>query len=95
MARLLIQTKKGVKEYSLGSNPITVGRLPANTLEFRSDEKMSRRHFMVKSTPDGYLLVDLDSINGTYVNAERVTKHLLKDGDRIQAGQTLFVFKED
>jgi len=95
MARLLMQTKKGIKEYRLGRNPITVGRLPANTLEFKNDERMSRRHFMIKSVPDGYLLIDLDSVNGTYVNAKRVTEHLLKDGDKIQAGQTLFVFRED
>jgi len=95
MARLLMKTKKGTKEYKLGKNPITVGRLPANTLEFKSDERMSRRHFMIKPVPDGYILVDLDSVNGTYVNAKRVTEHLLKDGDKIQAGQTLFVFRED
>jgi pSer/pThr/pTyr-binding forkhead associated (FHA) protein len=90
-----MQTKKGVKEFTLGANPITVGRLPANTLAFKSDERMSRQHFIIKSTPDGYILMDLNSVNGTFVNGERVTEHRLKDGDKIQAGHTIFVFKED
>ncbi|MCX7704109.1 MAG: FHA domain-containing protein [Planctomycetota bacterium] len=94
MARLLMQTRKGVKEYTLGVNPITVGRLPANTLSFKSDEKMSRTHFIIKPSTEGYSITDLNSANGTFVNGERITERILKEGDKIQAGQTIFIFKE-
>ena len=51
------------------------------------DEGISRRHCRARQLPMGKLLVeDLRSTNGTFVNGERVDKHVLDDGDKIQLG---------
>lgn len=58
-----------------------------------SDTTISRRH--AELTPDDgrWLIRDLDSANGTYVNGKKIVKQvLLKSGDQVRAGNTLFVF---
>ena len=54
---------------------------------------MSRRHFEIKLTDGFYVLRDLESRNGTYVNDEpqRIREHVLKAGDIILAGGVIFV----
>ena len=50
------------------------------------DEAASRRHASIERDDDGYLLVDLSSTNGTFVNNEAITEHRLVAGDRIRIG---------
>ncbi len=59
------------------------------------DSYMSTTHAEIISSPDGYVLKDLGSTNGTYVrNDERLTaEHQLFDNDRFRLGQTNFKFK--
>ncbi|MCC6579719.1 MAG: FHA domain-containing protein [Phycisphaeraceae bacterium] len=60
------------------------------------DQTISRRH--AELTPDSgkWVLNDLKSANGTFVNGHRVTRpRLLQPGDQIRCGQTLFVFGRD
>jgi hypothetical protein len=61
-----------------------------------ADANVSRRHCEVRVTSDGPHLVanirDLDSLNGTWVNGERITSARLGAGDRIRIGQTDVVF---
>ena len=52
------------------------------------DGHFSRNHFMLEVNPPHCLLVDMDSRNGTYVNAKRVEQAILQDGDLIQGGKT-------
>jgi RNA polymerase sigma factor (sigma-70 family) len=59
-------------------------RLPPN------DRYVSRIHFLVEVNPPHCRLVDLKSRGGTRVNGKKVTRADLQDGDRIQAGKTLF-----
>jgi len=40
-----------------------------------------------------YVLEDLGTRNGTFVNSQRVQRHLLADGDTIRLGQTLFTYR--
>jgi pSer/pThr/pTyr-binding forkhead associated (FHA) protein len=54
---------------------------------------MSRQHFEIVLTDDGlYLLNDLNSLNGTYVDGVRQEKAVLIGGSEIKAGKTSFVF---
>ena len=53
-----------------------------------SDVLASRRHCRVDATPDGIMLTDLNSVNGTYVNSRRVVKVWLQEGDVITIGNT-------
>jgi diguanylate cyclase (GGDEF)-like protein len=52
-------------------------------------EGISRRHARLTATGDSYLLEDLRSTNGTFINGERVSSTVLKDGDKIQIGDSV------
>jgi len=61
-----------------------------------SDQTVSRRHAELRSVADGWMLVDLNSANGTYVNGVRLDKPVrLKRGDQIRLGGTLLVYAGD
>ncbi len=49
---------------------------------------MSRDHFALEAGTAAVVLRDLGSTNGTYVNGQRVERHILQEGDVIQAGGT-------
>ena len=59
------------------------------------DPYLSARHaiIMVESRQSKYVIQDLDSLNGTYINRQRVAKHDLIDNDEIRFGQAEFRFK--
>ncbi len=69
----------------------TVGRDAANKVQL-DDPSASQRHFRIEAKSGGFLLRDLKSRNGTYINGTRVFEALLSDGDRITAGRTDLVF---
>lgn len=60
-----------------------------------TEPMVSRLHFKIEHRQDGYYLVDLDSLNGTFVNRARVRERHLKPGDMIQVGDTTFSFVSD
>ena len=64
-----------------------IGRTPNCTIRI-SDYLVSRKHCSLEATPNGILLTDLDSANGTYVNGRRVAKVWLEEGDVITVGNT-------
>jgi eukaryotic-like serine/threonine-protein kinase len=55
----------------------------------KKDEYFSRVHFLVEMNPPYCRLLDMDSVNGTFVNGQRVDLADLHDGDLIQGGQTV------
>lgn len=58
-----------------------------------TDRTVSRRHSEMRATDDGWVLVDLNSANGTYVNSVRIHGATrLKHGDQIRVGSTLLVY---
>jgi len=59
------------------------------------DKQVSRRHAEIRREAKGYVLYDLQSKNGTSVNGKRITEHLLREGDEIQIGQTVLVFRRN
>lgn len=69
----------------------TVGRDTANHVPI-DDDYTSQRHFRIECKPNGYLLRDLKSRNGTFLNGVRVYEALLKDGDRITLGRSDLFF---
>ena len=58
------------------------------------DEGLSRRHFLILRDDDGYLIQDLSSRNGTWVEGRRVFAERLHHNDCILAGRTLFLFAD-
>jgi len=58
-----------------------------------ADDRVSGRHCEVRRAPAGYKLVDLESSNGTLVNAQKISSCDLHDGDLVQVGYTVFKFQ--
>ncbi len=58
------------------------------------DSGLSRRHAVIQYvTRQGFYIIDLNSMNGSFVNGARLRqKHLLEDGDRVSLGNTSFIF---
>ena len=72
---------------------LTIGRRSDNTVRL-IDVKVSRNHAKILATAEGFLIEDLKSSNGTYVNGENIESHLLRPGDTITIGFTEFCFSE-
>jgi pSer/pThr/pTyr-binding forkhead associated (FHA) protein len=82
------------REYTVGAGPLTLGRDAGSDVVVAGGE-VSRHHAEIRSEREGYVLVDL-SVNGTYVNGERIGKsHLLARADVIRIGNDEFRFYAD
>lgn len=71
-----------------GTSRFTVGR--GRTADFQlHDRGLSRIHFSIEATPSGFSLIDIDSLNGTFLNqaTERVEQAVLHDGDEIRVSR--------
>lgn len=64
----------------------TIGRAPDASI-LLDDVTVSRRHAAIEREADGHYLVDLASLNGTYVNLRRIERVRLRDGDELQIGK--------
>jgi hypothetical protein len=80
------------RRVALGEAVLTIGRLPDNDIVV-ADPKASRKHAEIRPAGNGFLLVDLQSTNGTRVNGTNVGEHMLVDGDHIAIGATEFRFE--
>ncbi|MET7710878.1 FHA domain-containing protein [Streptomyces sp. NPDC005407] len=70
----------------------TAGRHPQSDI-FLDDVTVSRRHVEFRRGPDGsFSVADVGSLNGTYVNRERIDSVLLSNGDEVQIGKYRLVF---
>jgi diguanylate cyclase (GGDEF)-like protein len=67
---------------------LVIGRDPEAGLRLADDEGISRRHAKVVPSDDGALISDLGSANGVFVDGEKVSERLLKEGQKIRVGQT-------
>lgn len=77
--------------FVLSGDLTTIGR--SDTADVMLDDvTVSRRHAEVSRTPQGWQLRDVGSLNGTYVNRERIDSVVLAGGDEVQIGKYRFVF---
>ncbi len=92
---LLIRTGGGREGevVSLDSDVLTIGRSPHSDL-FLDDVSVSRHHARMLQDAGGFLVEDLNSLNGTYVNRKRIERHQLLDGDELQIGKFKLAFLE-
>jgi pSer/pThr/pTyr-binding forkhead associated (FHA) protein len=77
--------------YVLDKDVVSAGRHPESEI-FLDDITVSRRHAEFRREADTYCVVDLGSLNGTYVNRQRIEKVELSNGDEIQIGRFKLVF---
>ena len=69
---------------------ITGGRHEDSSI-FLDDVTVSRRHVEFAHSEQGWTLKDVGSLNGTYVNKERIDSKVLAEGDEVQVGKYRFV----
>jgi hypothetical protein len=73
-------------KFAVDKDTITVGRHPDSDI-FLDDITVSRRHVEVTRSGEGHSVRDVGSLNGTYVNRERIDEVPLEDGDELQVGK--------
>lgn len=77
--------------FLLDSATTTAGRHPSSDI-FLDDVTVSRRHAEFVRTDEGFAVRDVGSLNGTYVNRERIDEAALAGGDEVQVGKYRLVF---
>ncbi len=78
--------------FLLDGEVTTASRHPESDI-FLDDVTVSRRHVEFRRQPDGgFTVVDVGSLNGTYVNRERIDSAALSNGDEVQIGKYRLVF---
>lgn len=69
--------------------PVLVGRALSNEVVIQ-DSRLSRQHSRFAAERDGCVVYDLNSANGTWVNGQRITRQVLREGDRVSVGSYEF-----
>jgi pSer/pThr/pTyr-binding forkhead associated (FHA) protein len=77
--------------FLLDTDEVSAGRHPDSEI-FLDDVTVSRRHAVFRRTSHGYLVADVGSLNGTYVNRDRIDEVLLSGGDEVQIGKFRLVY---
>jgi pSer/pThr/pTyr-binding forkhead associated (FHA) protein len=78
--------------FPLLDSELFIGRVPENNIAL-PDPSVSSKHAKITRTPEGFMIEDLQSRNGTFVNGEKVSgKRLLADGELIRIGRIVLLF---
>ncbi|HET8599615.1 MAG TPA: FHA domain-containing protein [Segeticoccus sp.] len=77
--------------FLLDAAEVSSGRHPDSDI-FLDDVTVSRRHAVFRREGEGYAVHDVGSLNGTYVNRERIDDHVLGTGDEVQIGKFRLVY---
>jgi pSer/pThr/pTyr-binding forkhead associated (FHA) protein len=87
-------TSEGValRRWKIDSQPLVIGRSNSAAVCI-PDYRLSGEHFSIARANGQFVIEDLDSKNGTFVNGQRITRQTLHCDDRIVAGHTLFSFE--
>jgi len=91
-ALLVVQKGPGAgSRFLLDQDVVNAGRHPDSEI-FLDDVTVSRRHAVFNRSADQFTVSDVGSLNGTYVNRDRIEKVQLTDGDEVQIGKYRLVF---
>ncbi len=77
--------------FLLDDDEVSSGRHPDSDI-FLDDVTVSRKHAVFTRTGDGFVVRDVGSLNGTYVNRNRIDQAVLQTGDEVQIGKFRLVF---
>ena len=84
----------GTKYYPLAKAVIQIGRRLENDLVI-DDPRVSRNHAQLQAIEGHYVLFDLSSTGGTFVNGNRITQTIIYPNDTISLGGVLLTFHQD
>jgi hypothetical protein len=82
-----------INRWELTDRPVILGRSPGIDVHLK-DPGISREHAQIRRRGNIYILTDLNSFNGSFVNNKRVLQAWLIDGDEIAIGKFLFQFSD-
>src|ERR1043165_5319890 len=77
--------------FAIAEEPLVIGRETAATVCL-ADASVSRRHSKIEKKDDSFVITDLESLNGTFVNDVPVRSRVLEHGDRVRVGDSQFLF---
>lgn len=80
------------REFTFTADTVTAGKAPQNDIPL-PDETVSRRHLEIVREGRGYLLRDLGSTNGTFLDGSEIREAFLRSGAQVTCGQTRFRFR--
>jgi predicted component of type VI protein secretion system len=92
MPKLILKfDERELQECAVGKHPVSIGRLPDNMIVI-DNPAVSGRHARVFREGNHYVVEDLKSTNGTFVNEKPIARHTLLDGDVVLVGKHSLVF---
>ena len=95
MAKLILKYEAAIlKEIPLTQASFTIGRVPGNDLVI-DNLAVSGQHAKIFFETDKFALEDLNSLNGTFVNNQRVRKIFLNNGDQVVIGKHTLLFQDE
>jgi len=77
--------------FAINEEALVIGRETTANLCI-ADASVSRRHSKIEKKDDGFVITDLESLNGTFVNDVPVRSRVLEHGDRVRVGDSQFLF---
>ncbi len=93
MIKILLKYKQKVlKTFEIDKDEITIGRVKSNDIHI-NNLAVSKHHARIIKNQGNYLIEDLKSTNGTYLNTVRIISRYLKDSDVINIGKYTLVVK--
>jgi pSer/pThr/pTyr-binding forkhead associated (FHA) protein len=91
---IVFHNDEPIKTYEFNESVITIGRLPENTISI-ANMGVSRRHSKIERTGNQtFIISDLNSLNGTFVNEQKVKREQLNVGDKITIGKYSVLFDD-
>lgn len=94
ISRLVLIKDGQETSFPLTKDSYTIGRSANNDIVI-SNPKVSSFHARIDRTPNGFVLVDLKSRNGSWVNSKRIESQDLKTGDEVRLGPAKLTYKVD
>ncbi|MBY0497845.1 MAG: FHA domain-containing protein [Cyanobacteria bacterium] len=94
MPKLILKfDDRELSECAVGTHAVTIGRLPDNNIVI-DNPAVSGRHARVYREGNHYVLEDLKSTNGTFVNDKPIARHTLLEGDTVLVGKHTLLFTQ-
>jgi len=94
VSKLIVKSGGATREIALVKETFSIGRTPENDLEVK-DSLISRKHSSIVKKGDRFVIYDLGSSNGTFVNREKIEMKVLDPGDIIRIGDTEITYRDD
>ena len=82
------------RSFVLTEDEVSIGRGASNQICI-NDTSLSRRHCLIKRDGETFRVIDLESSNGTFINARPIGEQCLNNGDQITVGSVLLLFIAD